>query len=232
MLWRTWITSVGIVLAASVSAPASFVHSILPSDGIGTNATLVSDDFTDKIGQDPGPFLNDDYTGPSAGNANFVDMEFDVLNQGAPFNVEVRRHGGPTQSAEFWFEVTLNNLTGATIDQVGIALLNSPNGATPAVLARYDLDPPDPTPTGGTYSRISDSLAMFSNIGLAPGATGVLGFSVDLLGDFVGPFGDQNTPFFVQFTSTPGPPSILLGGLTLFAAIGLIVIRRRRTADA
>lgn len=228
MLCRAWIACFGIVLAASISAQASFVHSILPSDGIGPNATLVSDDFTDKIGQDPGPFLNEDYTGPASGNANFVDMEFDVLKQGGPFNVEIRRHGGPTQSAEFWFEVTLNNLTANTIEEMSIALLNSPNGDLPAVLARYDLDPPDPMPTGGTYSRISDSLARFSGLGLAPGATAVLGFSVDFLGDFVGPFGDQNTPFFVQFTATPEPHSIFLGGLTLFAAMGLILYRRRR----
>ena len=59
MLCRAWITCFGIVLAAAVSAPASFVHSILPSDGIGTNANFVSHDFTDKIGQDPGPFMNE-----------------------------------------------------------------------------------------------------------------------------------------------------------------------------
>jgi hypothetical protein len=230
MQCRLMFASLGIVLAAAAAAPASFVHSILPSDGIGTNANLLSDDFTDKVGQDPGPFLNEDYTGPASGNTNFVNMEFDVLQQGGPFNVEIRRHGGPTQAAEYWFEVTLNNLTGAAIEEVTIGLFNNPNGPTPAVLARHDVGS-NPTPVGGTYTRISDSLARFSGIGLAPGATAVLGFSVDLLADFVIPFGDQNRPFFVQFTATPEPQSILLGGLCLLSVIGL-VLRRRRVATA
>ena len=154
-------------------------------------------------------------------------MEFDVLNQNSPFNVQVRRYGGPTQAAEHWFEVTLNNLTGKTINDVSIALLNRPNGATPGVFVRHDLGSV-PTPTGGTYTRISDSLARFSSIGLAPGATSVLGFSIDMLADLVGPKFDQNKPFFIQFTATPEPHSIFLGGLTLFAAMGLILYRRRR----
>jgi hypothetical protein len=225
------MASLGIVLAAAVSAPASFVHSIHSSDGIGTNANFLSHDFTDKVGQDPGPFQNEDYTGVGSANGNFVDMEFDVLQQGGAFNVEVRRHGGPTQVAEYWFEVTLHNLTNAPIEEMTIALLSSANGELPAVLARHDVGS-NPTPTGGTYTRISDSLARFSALALAPGATSVLGFSLDFLDDTVGPFGDQNRPVFVQFTATPEPQSILLGGLTLLAAIGMVLHRRRVATDA
>lgn len=227
MTGRIWMTALAAVLCTVASAPASFVHAISGSDGIGTNADLVSYDFTDHIGNDPGPGANEDYTGPGALNNNFVDLEFDVHTQSAPFNVRVDRHGAALAAAEHWFEVTLNNLTGATIDHLQVALLSAPNGDSPAVLARHDLGS-NPTPTGGAYTRISDSLAMFGGLGLAPGATQTLGFSLDFLADVVGPLGDQNLPIFIQFTATPEPHSLLLGGLCLLAFVGVMLQRRRQ----
>jgi hypothetical protein len=220
-----------VVLAAAASAQASFVQKIEASNGIGTNANFVSSDWTDKIGNDLGPGSNEDYIGAGPANLNFVDMEFDVLAQSAPFNVKVTRVGGPTQSAEYWFEVTLNNLTNATIDELGISLLSAPDGLNPAVLARHDVGSL-PTPTGGTYSRISDSLAIFSNLGLAPNTSQVLGFSLDFLADTVGPLGDQNDLVYIQFTATPEPHSLLLGGLCLLAFVGVMLQRRRQAVCA
>jgi hypothetical protein len=222
---------------AASSAPASFVLNINPSNGIGTNANLVSYDFTDNpddtVGplNDPGPLTNEDYVGPGPGNLNFVDMEFDVLQQDAPFNVRLNRAGGPTQAAEYWFEVTVNNLTSGTIKNLDIALLSAPDGSDPAVLARHDI-PSVPAPTGGTYTRISDSLASFGNLLIAPGASQTLGFSLDFLADLVGPFGDQNRPVYIQFTATPEPHGLLLGGLCLLAFVGIVLQRRRQAALA
>jgi hypothetical protein len=234
MIGRVWIASIGIVLTAAASSPASFIQRIDPSNGIGTNADLLSVDFTDNpndtVGplNDPGPLANENYTGPASGNGNFARAEFDVNQQGSPFNVRVTRVGAPLAAAEYAFEVTLHNQTSATINNVGIQLLSAPDGLTPAVLARFDAES-NPSPTGGTFSRISDSLAMFSGLGLAPGATQVLGFSLDFLADTVGPLGDQNRPVFIQFTATPEPRSLILSGLSLLAFVG-IMLRRRQTS--
>ncbi|MBL8849875.1 MAG: hypothetical protein JNG89_09330 [Planctomycetaceae bacterium] len=231
MLGRVWIASIGMVMLASAAAPASYIHRINPSTGNGVGGTLLSADYTDNpfdtVGplNDPGPFANENYTGPAAANGNFADLELDVLQQDSPFNVQVLRHGAPAAAAEYAFEVTLHNQTNAVINNVGVKLLSAPNGLNPADLARFDVEG-DPSPTGGIFTRISDSWAIFSGLALAPGATQVLGFSLDFLADTVGPFGDQNHPVYIQFTATPEPGSLILGGITLLA--GLVVHRRRR----
>jgi hypothetical protein len=231
MLGRSWIASIVIVMGAAAVAPASFINYINPSAGNGVNGTLLSVDYTDNpfdnVGphNDPGPLGNENYTGPASGNFNFGKMEFDVLQQNGSFNAQITRHGAPTAEAEYAFEVTLHNQTGAAINNVGIRLLSAPDGLNPAVLARFDAEG-DPSPTGGVFSRISDSWAIFSGLALAPGGTQVLGFSLDFLGDFVGPLGDQNRPVYVQFTATPEPGSLILGGLSLLA--GVVIHRRRR----
>jgi len=230
MIGRLWIASSLIVLTAASSAPATFVGAISPSTGTGAgqNAILTSSDFTDNIGNDPGPFTNEGYVGPGSLNGNFADLSFDVLQQNGPFNVQVSRIGGNTQAAETWFEVTLHNVTSGTINELGIGLYNAPNSGVPAQFARFDL-PDGFNSSGGTFSRISDSFATFSGLGLAPGATQTLGFSLDFLADLVGPRFDQNQPVFIQFTATPEPHAVLLGGLCLMGFVGVLLQRRRQT---
>lgn len=233
MIGRKLLTSIAIVLTGAVSAPASFVGGITPSAGTGAgqNAVLTGYDFTDFIGQDPGVFENEGYVGPGAANGNFTDMSFDVLNQGGAFNVEVSRYGGNNQAAEYWFEVTLHNVTGATINELGIGLYNPVNSGTPAQFARFDL-PDGFNSSGGTFTRISDSFGVFSGLALAPGASQTLGFSLDFLADLVGPRFDQNKPIFMQFTATPEPHAVLLGGLCLMGFVGVMLQRRRQTKVA
>lgn len=227
MIGRHWITSFVIVLAAGAGAQASFVNQIAPSTGIPANAQLNSFDFTDHIGNDPGPFENEGYVGPGSANGNFADLSFDVLQQDSPFNVQVLRAGGNQQASEYWFEVTLNNQTGATINELGIGLYNAPNSGIGAQFARFDL-PDGFSSSGGTFARISDSFGIFTGLGLAPGASQTLGFSLDFLADLVGPRFDQNAPLFLQFTATPEPHAVLLGGLCLMAFVGVLLQRRRQ----
>jgi hypothetical protein len=229
MIGRIWLASFAIVLTAATSAPATFVDNITPSAGTGAgqNADLTSFDFTDNDNNDPGPFENEGYVGPGAANGNFTDMSFDVLQQGNPFSVQVTRVGGNNQAAEYWFEVTLNNTTGATINEVGIGLWDAPNSGVGALQARFDL-PDGFNSSGGTFTRISDSFAIFSGLGLAAGASQTLGFSLDFLSDFVGPRLDHNRPIFMQFTATPEPHAVLLGGLSLMAFVGVMLQRRRQ----
>jgi hypothetical protein len=229
MIGRALISSIAIVLTAAATAPASFVNGIATSTGTGPagNANLTSFDFTDHIGNDPGPFTNEGYVGPGAANGNFADLNFDVLQQSNPFNVQVLRAGGNQQASEYWFEVSLHNTTSATINELGIGLYNAPNSGVPAQFARFGL-PDGFNSSGGTFSRISDSFAIFSGLGLAPGATQTLGFSLDFLADLVGPRFDQNAPLFIQFTATPEPHAVLLGGLCLMAFVGVLLQRRRQ----
>jgi hypothetical protein len=155
-------------------------------------------------------------------------MEFDVLQQNGAFEAQVTRHGTPFADAEFAFAVTLHNQTGAVINEVGIRLASASGGVSPALKARFDNDS-DPVPTGGVFTKISDSWAIFSGLSLAPGATQILGFSLDFLGvpiDTISFTGDYNKPVFVQFTATPEPGSLILGGLSLLA--GVVIHRRRR----
>jgi hypothetical protein len=224
-----WLASIAIVLTAASTAPATFVHTISPSAGTGPglNADLTSYDFTDNDNNDPGPFENEGFVGPGAANGNFADMSFDVLQQGSPFSTEITRVGGNNQAAEYWFEVTLHNVTGATINEVGIGLWDAPNSGIGAPSARFDL-PDGFNSSGGTFTRISDSFAIFSGLGLAPGASQTLGFSLDFLSDFVGPL-THNRPIFMQFTATPEPHAVLLGGLCLMAFVGVMLQRRRQT---
>jgi hypothetical protein len=233
MIGRTWLASVAIVLTAAASSPASFVNQITPSTGTGPglNGNLTSYDFTDHIGQDPGPNTNEGYVGPGSANNNFVDMSFDVLQQNSPFNVEITRVGGNTQAAEYWFEVTLHNVTGATINELGIGLYDAPNSGNPAPFARFDL-PDGFNSSGGTFTRVSDSFGIFSGLALAPGASQTLGFSLDFLADLVGPRFDQNKPVFMQFTATPEPHAVLLGGLCLMGFVGVMLQRRRQATVA
>lgn len=225
MLGRIWMTSLAVVAVAASPAAATFVQSVSPSNGMPTNATLVSYDFTDHIGQDPGPFANENYTGPGSGNANFTNLEMNVLQQNAPFDVQIGRAGGFTQSAEFFFQATLHNLTGATIQNLSIDLLSNPNTGAPAHLARHDLEA-IPNATGGTYTRVSDTLAMFTGLNLAAGATTTLGFSLDFLGATTTVLG-HNSNVFLQFTATPEPQGLLLGALCLAAFVGVMLQRRR-----
>ncbi|MFO1095493.1 MAG: hypothetical protein U0992_19645 [Planctomycetaceae bacterium] len=219
------MTSLALVAAAASPAAATFVHTVSPSNGMPTNATLVSYDFTDHIGQDPGPFANENYAGPGAGNANFTNLEMNVLQQDAPFDVKITRVGGFTQGAEFFFQATLHNMTGATIDNLSIELFGNPNTGAAPQLARFDNDS-NPTPSGGTFTRVSDTLAMFTNLGLAAGATTTLGYSLDFLGATSPLFG-HNSDVFLQFTATPEPQGLLLGALCLAVFVGVMLQRRR-----
>jgi hypothetical protein len=229
MIGRMWLASIAIVLTAASTAPATFVHTISPSTGTGPglNGNLTSYDFTDNDNNDPGPFENEGYVGPGAANGNFTDMSFDVLQQGNPFSAQITRVGGNNQATEYWFEVTLHNATGATINDVGIGLWDAPNSGIGAASARFDL-PDGFNSSGGTFTRISDTFAIFSGLGLAPGASQTLGFSLDFLSDFVGPL-THNRPIFMQFTATPEPHAVLLGGLCLMAFVGVMLQRRRQT---
>ena len=160
MLGRISVTSLAVLMAAASPAAATFVHSVSPSNGMPTNATLVSYDFTDHIGQDPGPFPNEDYTGAASGNVNFTNLEMNVVQQNAPFDVEITRVGGPTQQAEYWFQATLHNLTNAPIQNLSIALLSNPNTLAPAILRgttfrRIRSSPVEPTRGSATRWRCS-----------------------------------------------------------------------------
>jgi hypothetical protein len=228
MFGRMGIASLMIVLTMAANAPASFVNAINPAAGTGAsqNAELTSYDFTDHIGNDPGPNTNEGYVGPGALNNNFADLNFNVNQQSSPFNVQVVRAGGNAQAAEYWFEVTLHNTTASTINHLGIGLFNAANSGIPAQFARFDL-PDGFNSDGGTFTRISDSMAQFTGLNLAVGASKTLGFGLDLLADLEGPRFDQNAPLFIQFTSAPEPHAVLLGGLCLLGFVGVMLQRRR-----
>ena len=253
-----WARADFIVGMAAGAGTAAVGGAPLPA---GFNGKLTTTQFqnsnlitTDGVNGPPSTVATNtnDYSGPGAGNGNFVNFSLDVFAMNAPMDVvftvqpatSVPPAGDVIGSAEYFFTVTLKNrlndngiqpaVSQREIGGFRVDLLPGVTGAAFDAPQNPDFDTvggadPFPLKFGGLVTPTSLQYGGLSGGGggLGYGNALVVRFSVDVPGS------SNITPprnFTLRFTANPEPGSLVFAGL--LGCIGAFYAHRRRRTTA